>query len=178
MSYELITRHITGDSPGRITSLQYYKVGPKAGSGIPKVYLQAALHADEQPGIMVLHHLLKLLKKADSENKLNAEFILMPMVNPIGMGGLRLNQHQGRYEEVNGVNFNRKWPKLYDVIAKDIEGKLGQDADENQRIILSAISDWLASSTPITAVEQQRNLSFKKHITLTTFWIYIVIMTL
>ena len=156
MSYELITRYITGDSPGRITSLQYYKVGPKASSGIPKVYLQAALHADEQPGIMVLHHLLKLLKKADSENKLNAEFILMPMVNPIGMGGLRLNQHQGRYEEVSGVNFNRKWPKLYDVIAKDIEGKLGQDADENQRVILSAISDWLASSTPVTAVEQQR----------------------
>ena len=157
MSYELITRHITGDSPGRITAFQYYKIGPDVSTTIPKVYLQAALHADEQPGIMVLHHLLKMLKKADSEDKLNAQFIVMPMVNPLGMGGLRLNQHQGRYEEVSGVNFNRKWPRLYDAIGDDIKDKLGDDADKNQQLILTAVADWLASTKPITAVEQQRN---------------------
>ncbi len=157
MSYELITRHITGDSPGRKTSFQYFKIGPEASADIPKVFIQAALHADEQPGIMVLHHLLKLLKQADAKDQLVAQFVLMPMVNPLGMGGLRLNQHQGRYEEVSGVNYNRKWPRLYEAIAEDIDGKLGQDAENNQQIIIKAVADWIASSKPITAVEQQRH---------------------
>ena len=162
MSYQLISRQITGDAPGRITSLQYYKIGPEVSPAIPKVYLQAALHADEQPGIMVLHHLLKMLKKADAQDQLKAQFIIMPMVNPIGMGGLRLNQHQGRYDEVSGVNFNRKWPQLYDAIAKDISGKLTQNAAENEGIILHAISNWVANSKPITALEQQRQWIIKE----------------
>ena len=97
--------------------LRYYKIGPDPSAEIPKVYLQAALHADEQPGILILHHLLALLKSADNKGELNAQFVVMPMVNPIGMGGLALNQHQGRYDTVSGVNFNRKWPQLYKVIA-------------------------------------------------------------
>lgn len=157
MSYELITRQITGDAPGKTTAFQYYTIGLAASSSVPKVYLQAALHADEQPGILVLHHLLKLLKQADLEDKLNAQFVLMPMVNSLGMGGLRLNQHQGRYDEVSGVNFNRKWPRLYDVIKEKISGKLGQNSDKNQDVILEAVADYLFTSKSITAIEQQRN---------------------
>lgn len=162
MSYELISRQIRGDAPGRTTAFQYYKIGPKTKNNLPKVYLQAALHADEQPGILVLHHLLTLLKQADIDKALNAQFVVMPMVNPIGMGGLRLNQHQGRYDEISGVNFNRKWPRLYDVISHDIEGKLGQDPDKNQQVILTAVSNWLASTKPISANAQQRHFAIEE----------------
>ena len=162
MSYELITRQITGESPGRTTQFQYYKIGPETNPDTPKVYLQAALHADEQPGIMVLHHLLKMLKQADAKNLLNAQFVVMPMVNPLGMGGLRLNQHQGRYEEVSGVNFNRKWPQLYPLIAEEIKDKLTDSADENQQTILDSISNWLDDAKPVKAVEQQRHFAIKE----------------
>ena len=157
MSFQQITRHITGDAPGRVTELRYYKIGPEASAEVPKVYLQAALHADEQPGILVLHHLLALLKAADLQGELKAQFVLMPMVNPLGMGGLSFNQHQGRYDAVSGVNFNRKWPRLYTAIAKEIDGKLGENAKENQQTILSAVSKWLASAKPVSALEQQRH---------------------
>ena len=50
MSFQQITQKIRGDSPGRITEFTYYKVGVLGDSSAPKVYLQAALHADEQPG--------------------------------------------------------------------------------------------------------------------------------
>jgi len=157
MSFQRITREITGDSPGRVTTLQYYKIGPAASADIPKVYLQAALHADEQPGILVLHHLLALLKAADSKGQLSAHFVVMPMVNPLGMAGLSFNQHQGRYDAVSGVNFNRKWPSLYTVIAKEIEGKLGSDALKNQQLILAELARWLSSAKPTSALEQQRH---------------------
>ena len=60
MSFERICKILEGDSPGRVTELNYYRIGPdRAGK---KVYLQAAIHADEQPGMLVLHHLLQLLR--------------------------------------------------------------------------------------------------------------------
>lgn len=157
MGFEQVTRQITGDTPGRLTELRYYKIGPTAASGIPKVYLQAALHADEQPGILVLHHLLSLLKEADANGALLAQFVVMPMVNPLGMGGLSFNQHQGRYDAVSGVNFNRKWPSLYQAIKQPLAGKLGQDAEENQQLILNEVSKWLGAVKPVSALDQQRH---------------------
>ena len=46
-----IHKTIRGDGPGRSTELTYFRIGPE--SAAKKIYLQAALHADEQPGIMV-----------------------------------------------------------------------------------------------------------------------------
>lgn len=158
MSFQQIIRQITGDAPGTTTELRYYKIGPDASADVSKVYLQAALHADEQPGILVLHHLLALLKAADESGELNAQFVVMPMVNPLGMSGLSFNQHQGRYDVVSGVNFNRKWPSLYTAIAKQLDGKLGQDAEQNQQIILAEVATWLGSAKPVGALAQQRHL--------------------
>jgi predicted deacylase len=157
MSFQQFKRLINGDSPGRITELCYYKIGPEHNGDVPKVYLQAALHADEQPGIMVLHHLLALLKAADERGELSAQFVVMPMVNPLGMGGLAFNQHQGRYDAVSGVNFNRKWPRLYPVISDEIGGKLSQDAEKNQQLILEAVAKWLGAASPVSALDQQRH---------------------
>ena len=58
MSVEKVSKTLVGDTPGRSTELNYFRIGPQ--DAARKVYLQAALHADEQPGIMVLHHLLPL----------------------------------------------------------------------------------------------------------------------
>ena len=56
MSFERVGKVLSGDTPGLRTELNYYRVGPPDADR--KVYLQGALHADEQPGILVLHHLL------------------------------------------------------------------------------------------------------------------------
>lgn len=57
---------------------------------------------DGPPGILILHHLLKLLRSADEAGELSAEFVLFPMVNPLGMGDIEFNQHQGRYNRSSG----------------------------------------------------------------------------
>lgn len=157
MSFEKINRTITGDAPGCSTELNYYRVTPKYKQGTKKVYLQAALHADEQPGIMVLHHLLGMLKEADSRNELNAEFVVMPMVNPLGMASLGFNQHQGRYDPVSGINFNRNWLRLFPLIQETVDGKLGQNEEENRAVVLKELSKALNAMTPVSALEQQRH---------------------
>ena len=149
-----IQKIIRGDGPGRQTELNYFHIGPQTAE--KKVYLQAALHADEQPGIMVLHHLLSLLEKADREGELNARFVIFPMVNPLGMADIALNQHQGRHDKASGVNHNRQWPDLFKAIESRIEGKLSNNADGNQQQVRAAVADWLEESKPVTALQQQK----------------------
>jgi predicted deacylase len=104
MSFDKISQLLTGDTPGRSTELTWFRIGPQ--NAAKKVYLQAALHADEQPGILILHHLLRLLRAADAAGELEAQFVLFPMVNPLGMGDIEFGQHQGRYNRGTGVNHN------------------------------------------------------------------------
>jgi len=157
MSFKQITRKITGDAPGRTTELHYFRIGPKRKAGVPKVYLQAALHADEQPGIMVLHHLLGLLREADERDELAAEFVVMPMVNPLGMANLGFNQHQGRYDPVSGKNFNRNWLRLFPLIKNQLGDKLGSNPDKNKRLVLKLLGESLKAIKPVSALEQQRH---------------------
>jgi len=154
MSFEKINKILLGDTPGRSTELNYFRIGP-AGAG-KKVYLQAALHADEQPGILVLHHLLKLLRDADAAGELKASFVLFPMVNPLGMGDIEFGQHQGRYNRSTGVNHNRDWPVLYDAVGDGLVEKLGGDSVDNVHLVRTAMRAWAESLPSVTASDQWR----------------------
>lgn len=151
---EKLTYFIYGDAPGKTTELVCFKLGnPQAER---KVYLQAALHADEQPGILVLHHLLRLLQQAEEQGLLQAQFVLFPMVNPLGMGDIGFRQHQGRYDRASGVNFNRNWPDLFKAIGAQVAGQLTADAAKNIQVVRTALQDWLSQQQPINALQQQR----------------------
>ena len=155
MSFEKITRTLVGDSPGKTTELTYFRIGPD--NAERKVYLQAALHADEQPGILILHHLLKMLRKADTAGELNAGFVLFPMVNPLGMGDIEFGQHQGRYDRDTGVNHNRQWPDLYSAVDQSLGDRLGQDEKENIRLVREVVANWLERYPQVKARDQWRH---------------------
>jgi predicted deacylase len=152
MSFEKVTRSLAGDTPGRHTELNYFRIGPEQADR--KVYLQAALHADEQPGILVLHHLLPMLREADAAGELAARFVLFPMVNPLGMGDIEFGQHQGRYNRASGVNHNRDWPVLFDAVGEDLVDRLGDDAEANVRLVREALRGWADSLPRVTAFQQ------------------------
>jgi len=154
VSFEKVSKTLVGDTPGRSTELNYFRIGPQ--DAARKVYLQAALHADEQPGIMVLHHLLPLLRAADRAGELNARFVVFPMVNPLGMGDIEFGQHQGRYNRGSGVNHNRDWPVLYDAVGEGMAAKFGDDGDENIRSVRAALRSWAESLPQVTAFDQWR----------------------
>jgi predicted deacylase len=154
MSFEKISKILVGDSPGRSTELNYFRIGPA--SAAKKVYLHAAMHADEQPGILILHHLLQLLRDADAAGELNAQFVLFPMVNPLGMGDIEFGRHQGRYNRSTGVNHNRGWPVLYDAVGVELVDKLGDNAEENTGLVRTVLRDWVEALPQITAMDQWR----------------------
>ena len=49
-----------------------------------RAYIQASLHADELPGMILAHHLIKMLDSADKLGLISKEIIIVPFANPIG----------------------------------------------------------------------------------------------
>src|SRR3546814_11960873 len=61
-------------SPGTartLTALRFGRPGAR-----PKAYPQAALHADEPPGMLILHHLARLLAPADARGEVSGAIVL------------------------------------------------------------------------------------------------------
>jgi uncharacterized protein len=150
---------IPGDTPGTSTDLIWYEAGPV--DAAKKVYLQAALHADEQPGTMVLHHLLPKLRDADAENRLKARFVVLPMVNPLGMASFSFRSHIGRYDPNSGINHNRRWPDLFAMIGQELALRLTADANANVAATRKAIAAWIDGQVPRTAAQQLRLMALK-----------------
>jgi predicted deacylase len=103
-------------TPGTARSIPWLRFGRKGAR--PKAYLQAAIHANEMPGTMALHHLMPMLAAADQEGRLRGEVVVVPAVNPIGHAQLVGNQHLGRYHLLSYENFNRNWIDLAPAVAE------------------------------------------------------------
>lgn len=156
MAFELHQTTLANDSPGATTTLYWYTAGPQTAA--THVHLQAALHADEQPGTMALHHLLPRLRDADAAGQLTARFTIFPAVNPLGLATTALRHHIGRYDLQTGVNYNRRWPDLYPLIAPALVGRLGPDPQANIVAIRAAVLDWIDRQQPASASQQLRLL--------------------
>ncbi|SMQ72271.1 hypothetical protein SAMN06295905_2098 [Devosia lucknowensis] len=154
MTFQQHSEVLAGDTPGQTHTLYWYTIGPTTAA--TKVYMQAALHADEQPGTMALHHLLPKLRDADAAGQLNARFVIYPSVNPLGLATRVLRRHIGRYDLETGVNFNRRWPDLYPLIKDAVSDKFSTDPSANIRVIREAVSKMLAFQSPATTIQRLR----------------------
>ncbi|HEX9447146.1 MAG TPA: succinylglutamate desuccinylase/aspartoacylase family protein [Dongiaceae bacterium] len=132
-------------SPGTDRYLKVHRYGT-AGAR-PKAYIQASLHADEIPGMMAAHHLLRQLDEADKNGEIAGEIIVVPVANPIGLGQIINGTQAGRYDLRGGGNFNRHWPDLFDGLVAATAGKLGSDAASNVAVIRQAIGAALDKMT-------------------------------
>jgi predicted deacylase len=75
-------------------------------------YIQAGLHADELPGLLVIQHLLDALVQLDNAGRIRGRIVVRPFANPIGLGQRVFGAHAGRFNLDNGENFNRRFPDL------------------------------------------------------------------
>jgi len=122
-----------------ITVLRFGAAGAR-----PRAYLQAGLHADELPGMLVLHRLIGRLAAAE----VTGEIVLVPVANPIGLAQHEAGYLRGRYDASSCGNYNRGYPDLAGAAAGRLDGTLGQDAAANVAAIRAAMAEALAALTP------------------------------
>jgi predicted deacylase len=102
---------IPGDTPGtewRLPVLRFTGGDPKA----PKTYIQAALHAGELPGTVLLHFLCERLRQAESQGGIAGDITIVPQANPIGAAQSHFGDLQGRFDLGSRTNFNRDFPLI------------------------------------------------------------------
>ncbi len=122
----------------------------------PKVYIQASLHAEELPGMLVAHHLRQRLEAADSAGMLRGEVILVPAANPIGLSQRLDHRAMGRFEFDTAQNFNRHYPDMAAAVLDDARSRLGPDAQANVATVRQLVGAWMIQWQPNSELDSLR----------------------
>ena len=142
------TKHAisTEDSPASFELTSFHYGTPGSGK---KVYIQASLHADEVPAMLVAQFLRRELDRLDEEGRIRGEVILVPAANPLGLQQMIQGAPFGRYDLSTGVNFNRAYKHVADEIKLAVAGRLGQDAQANVALIREHARQSVAAWSPL-----------------------------
>ncbi len=100
---KMIKEHIVvaQNASGRNMNVPLYRfIGEQPG---PKVYIQSSIHGAEVQGNVVIYQLIQFLKHIP----LNGEIVLVPNCNPVGTNIKAGEYTLGRFDPVNGTNWNR-----------------------------------------------------------------------
>jgi uncharacterized protein len=127
-------------------------------TSLGRAYIQASLHADEIPGMLVADHLIKLLDEADSRGEIQKEIVIVPFANPIGLSQFIFGTHLGRFAFDSTTNFNREWKNFTSAVWDLVGEKLTGDAEANVHTIRTGISEVMANMAPETEEASLKHL--------------------
>jgi uncharacterized protein len=118
--------------------------------------IQASLHADEVPGLLVAHHLRSRLAGLEARGALRGEVVLVPFANPIGLSQRVLHAYQGRFDLASGENFNRHYAELVPRACGLLEPELRAGAEASVARVRTALREACAALPATTELESLR----------------------
>lgn len=142
MAFE--TFFLPGASVGNQAHIHLHRFGPTGGQ---KVYIQAGLHADEHPGLLVAQHLLKHLQQLEQQGALKAEILLVPFANPVGLRQCTFGHVVGRCDWHTGQNFNRNMALNNSQVLATLGESFGVDPMANDRIMRAGLKQLVEQRT-------------------------------
>ena len=128
------TEHVAlaSDTPGQDFSIRVLRFRGQ-GDG-PAVYLQAALHAHEFPGMVALDRLIPMLEQAEAQGRIAGDITVVPHANPIGLAQGLNGEVLGRFDFHSRLNYNRSFP------SGTPESRVGRPADDRLKATLLAMA--------------------------------------
>jgi len=152
----MITRRhpLVSPSPGTTRELLSLHYGP-TGTG-RKAAIQASLHADEVPGLLVAHHLRRRLAGLETAGALRGEIVLVPFANPIGLSQRVLQSVEGRFDLASGENFNRRYADLVPRACELLLPQLGGAATPTIAMVREALRQACAELPAATELDSLR----------------------
>ncbi|TCG05523.1 hypothetical protein BZM27_32985 [Paraburkholderia steynii] len=151
------TQHVTLESTGTgiEVSLCHHTFGPP--SGRKALYIQAALHAGEVPGLLVIQHLLAALTRSEEDGRLLHQVTVSSWANPVGMNQHVMGHLSGRFDLDGTGNFDRNFVDLGPTITAAFGGP-GQRAPSDSGVkawLKQATMNLRASANPVEALKLQ-----------------------
>ncbi|MDU7373373.1 MAG: succinylglutamate desuccinylase/aspartoacylase family protein, partial [Klebsiella michiganensis] len=114
-------------------------------------------HADEIPGMLVLHYLKRLLSQAERRGELRGEIILVPVANPPGLAQVLLSSGIGRFDLASGRNFNRGFPDLAALAQAGLPADLPGTRPEYLQRVRAAMREALAALPAVSEAQALRH---------------------
>jgi predicted deacylase len=158
-----LTKHhiaVAQNASGRSLNVPIYKISDNRPG--PTVYIQSSIHGAEVQGNVVIYHLLQALKNT----QINGEVILVPNCNPVGTNIKAGEYTMGRFDPVNGTNWNRGY--FYDKQqVQDFASSVDKDTSpediksEFRTLLRSSIEAKLSQEWGL-GLAQQLNLTLQR----------------
>ncbi len=138
------TEHIRlpAPAPGHDRTLAVHTLG----NGPRKAYLQAALHADEWPGLLVMQNLLERLIPLEAAGHVHERIVMVPYANPVGMNQRLFGYVPGRFDATTGQNFNRGMSLDPDQVLKRVRDRLGGNGTDNDQALRTVLHEMALES--------------------------------
>jgi len=137
---------IAGDTPGVEFRLPVVTF-PGTGAAAPKTYMQAALHAEELPGVAALHFLIPMLEAAEKRGDILGAITIVPKANPIGAGQYVNGANEGRFDLGSRTNFNRDYPLISgderETLLDDLDDLLATDQLKHHLLHMASGADLM-----------------------------------
>ncbi len=140
--------------PGTTRQIRSFHYGPANAAG--KVYIQASLHADELPGMLVLWHLKQRLAHLEAAGLMRWSVVVVPVANPLGLEQVLMDVPQGRFDNDSRENFNRFFLDVSQQVGDRVEALLADEPGANLQLIRGALLQTLASQEPATQLQSMR----------------------
>ena len=149
----MLTQHhlLPAAHAGTQRQLRSLHFGP--GRSGRKAYLQASLHADEVPPMLVAQSLIQRLQRLEAEGAIEGRIVLVPLANPIGLSQELQGSALGRFDLATGLNFNRQFKHLGAAVARAVAPRLGDDLQANTREVRQVLGEQLAAWQTQTETE-------------------------
>jgi predicted deacylase len=151
---------VAQNASGRSLNVPIYKISDNLPG--PSVYIQSSIHGAEVQGNVVIYHLLQALQTT----QIKGEIILVPNCNPVGTNIKAGEYTMGRFDPVNGTNWNRGY--FYDEqqvreFAKSVKAGTSAENIKNEfrGLLRSSIEKKLAQPWGL-GLAQQLNLTLQK----------------
>ncbi len=126
------------------------------GAGETQVLIQAGLHADECPPLLVASQLAEQLTELETQRALNCQIRVITQANPIGGSQWLRGHHVGRIDLSSGRNFNRDMPRLAEQTLSEVKRRLTDDPVANRAMARSIWQEALSGVTvesPVDALQ-------------------------
>ncbi|MFY0665979.1 MAG: succinylglutamate desuccinylase/aspartoacylase family protein [Natronospirillum sp.] len=117
------------------------------GTGEHFAYIQAGLHADEWPGLLVVQHLLEKLAVLEAAGNIRQAIRVVPYANPVGMNQRIFGTVPGRFDMVTGQNFNRGMAVSAKALVERVTPNLTDDVAYNDRVVRTELRALVAEKT-------------------------------
>lgn len=128
-------------------------VGAQADT-LPHVYIQSGLHGNEQAAMLTLFSLMNELQTLAEQRKINGRITLVPICNPIALSQYAGGELVGRFDQVNGRNFNRGFPSPAQAILASVK------PFTNRSGVVGALESFLNADGPTSLAHELQKVLF------------------